>query len=90
MAVDVSTEVNPLVHSETALDVLIRMDEIGEALFRKHLRDIADVVICPEVSGIEWFDFSSPAQLIAAGRTAAARMVGKLAEQQNRLLKNEG
>lgn len=68
IAVDVSSEMQRLDKCETALDVLMRMDEIGESLFRKHVRDEADLVIRPDVSGVQWFDFSSPRELIDTGR----------------------
>lgn len=71
VAVDVSSDLRPLPHCNTALDVLMRMDEIGEFLFRKQVRDAADVIVSPKISGTEWFDFSTPEQLIRAGRAAA-------------------
>jgi NTE family protein len=79
VAVDVSSGLQPVTACETALDVLMRMDEIGESLFRKHVRDEADLVIEPAVAGIEWFDFSDPEKLIAAGRRAGERAIAKLA-----------
>ncbi len=78
VAVDVSTGLKPLTQCETALDVLMRMDEIGESMFRKHVRDAADLVIRPKTSGVEWFDFSKPKQMIEAGRQAAIGAVPKL------------
>lgn len=79
VAVDVSSGLQPITTCETALDVLMRMDEIGESLFRKHVRDEADLVIEPAVANIEWFDFSDPEKLIAAGRRAGERAIAKLA-----------
>lgn len=70
IAVDVSSDMRRIQDCGTAFDVLMRMDEIGESLFRKHVRDAADLVIRPDVSGIQWFDFSSPQELIDTGRTA--------------------
>lgn len=78
IAVEVSTGVKPLPKCETALDVLIRMDEIGETIFRKHVRDAADVVIMPRVSGVEWFDFSTPQKMIDAGRAAARTAIPQI------------
>ncbi len=73
VAVDVSSSLRRLDACETALDVLMRMDEIGESLYRRQVRDAADYVICPEVSGTEWFDFGEPGKLIEAGRVAAKK-----------------
>ncbi len=70
IAVDVSTDLRRIPDCGTALDVLMRMDEIGESLFRKHVREAADLVIRPDVSGIQWFDFSSPGPLINTGLKA--------------------
>ncbi len=78
VAVDVSSDLRPLHACETALDVLMRMDEIGEALFRKHVADAADLIIHPEISGLEWFDFSSPENMINVGREAASRAIPRL------------
>ncbi len=70
IAADVSSDMRRIEDCGTALDVMMRMDEIGESLFRKHVRDAADLVISPDVSGIQWFDFSKPAELIATGLAA--------------------
>jgi NTE family protein len=78
VAVDVSTALKRLDKCESAFDVLVRMDEIGEALFRKHVRSAADIVICPEVAGIEWFDFSSPRELLAIGRKAGHHALARI------------
>lgn len=82
IAVDVSSDLQPLQTCETALDVLMRMDEIGESLFRKHVRNSADLVIRPAVSQVEWFDFSSAPRLIDAGRVAARNAVMELGSKQ--------
>ena len=78
VAVDVSSGLRPLPHCDSALDVLMRMDEIGESLFRRHIVKIADLVIHPEVSEVEWFDFSSPDKMIEAGRQAARHSLRRL------------
>jgi len=70
IAVDVTSGMRRIQECGTALDILIRMDEIGESLFRRHVRDAADLVITPDVTGIQWFDFSSPGELIERGRAA--------------------
>lgn len=81
VAVDVSSDLRPLPHCETALDVLMRMDEIGEFMFRKHVRDAADIIVSPQISGTEWFDFSSPEELIRIGRTAAQKAVRQIEQK---------
>ncbi len=86
VAVDVSSRVKHLAHCDTALDVLMRMDEIGEALFRKHVTAAADLIIRPSVSQTEWFDFSQPELLINLGRKAARQSCSALSA----LLRNNG
>jgi NTE family protein len=78
VAVDVSSALQPLNACETAVDVLVRMNDIGENLFRRHVADVADVVIRPDVGGVPWFDFSSPEQLIALGRAAARQSIASI------------
>lgn len=78
VGVDVSSSIQHLTHCDTALDVLMRMDEIGEALFRKHVTAAADFIIRPAVSHAEWFDFSNPEMLINQGRKAARQRSSEL------------
>ncbi len=78
LAVDVSSGLRRLDACETAIDVLMRMDEIGEILFRKHVQDAADFIIRPDVETVEWFDFTSSPQLIEAGRRATIPALPKL------------
>jgi NTE family protein len=70
IAVDVASRLKP-VECTTALDVLMRMIEIGEWMFREELRAAADVLIEPDVGDIHWADFSQSAALIQIGREAA-------------------
>lgn len=78
VAVDVSSRLKRLSGCETAVDVLLRMNDVGENLFRKHVSAAADLIIRPDVSGVEWFDFSSSRQLLELGRTAARRAMPEL------------
>jgi NTE family protein len=70
IAVDVASRLK-FVECATALDVLMRMMEIGEWMFRDELRAAADVLIEPDVGEIHWADFSQSAALIQIGRDAA-------------------
>ena len=71
IAVEVSTDVVPGVRVASALDVLIRVDEIGEFYWRKHVRHHANYLIQPNVSHVPWYDFSAAPRLIELGRLAA-------------------
>jgi len=77
VAVEVSSDSKPLTRCETAIDVLMRVDDIGETLFRKHVREAADFVISPRV-GVEWFDFSQSTEVINAGREAARAAIPRI------------
>lgn len=79
VGVDVSSRLKHVTRCNTAMDVLMRMDEIGESLFRKHVQAAADFIIRPGVSHAEWFDFSNPELLITLGRKAARQTSGELA-----------
>lgn len=69
-AVDVGPDLGQIDKCETALDVLMRMDEIAERQHRRETLASADLVIRPEVSDVQWFDFTRPDHLIDAGRRA--------------------
>jgi len=70
LAVEVNTEIVPGARPSSALEVLIRVDEIGENYWRKHVRHHADVLIKPNVAHVPWYDFSSAVRLIELGDTA--------------------
>ncbi len=78
VAVDVSSRLKQLSQCNTAVDVLMRMSDVGEILFREHVCATADLIIRPNLSGVEWFDFSSPRRLIEAGREAARQAMPDL------------
>lgn len=70
IAVDVGADLKPLARIPSAVEILLRMNDIGAALFREHVTVKADLVILPEVGHVDWFDFTSANTMIAAGRTA--------------------
>jgi NTE family protein len=75
IAVDVGQD-NTRIHGcNTALEVMMRVDDICERLMRRHLNDAADLVIRPDVGNVAWFDFSDPERLIAEGRAAGHRAI---------------
>ena len=78
VAVEVNSALAPVEQCDTALDVLVRMEELAENIFRKRGREAADFVIQPKVGGIEWFDFSCPDRVIDLGRKAGRNAIGKL------------
>lgn len=82
IGVDVGQEHTSIHECNTALDVMMRMQDIGEILLRRHVLDTADLIIRPEVGNIAWFDFSEPERLIQAGRDAAHKTLPKLLSDQ--------
>ncbi|MBM83618.1 MAG: patatin [Planctomycetaceae bacterium] len=78
VAVEVNSALKTVPTCESALDVLIRMGELAENMFRKKVRDAADLIIEPKVAGIEWFDFSNADKAIEAGRQAARKSISQL------------
>lgn len=72
VAVDVSSALQPMVNCPTAVDVLVRVNDIGENMFRRHVFDGADLVIRPAVGDVPWFDFSKHARLVELGHEAAS------------------
>lgn len=78
VAVDVGIPMRRVERCATAIDVLMRMDEIGEVMFRKHVREHADLVIHPKVAGIDWFDFTSAEKLVQAGRQATRSAITEI------------
>ncbi|MEZ6122203.1 MAG: patatin-like phospholipase family protein [Planctomycetaceae bacterium] len=71
IAVDVSSKVEPVQDCRTAADIFMRLYNIGESLVRNYTVEIADLVIRPDVSETQWYDFSRPQDLIELGRAAA-------------------
>jgi NTE family protein len=83
IAVDVGSNLKPLSREPTALDVLMRMNDIGSAMFREQLRSEADLTIIPDVDAVPWFDFTSANELIEAGRVAARVVLETLAAPES-------
>ena len=83
VAVDVGADLKTLARVPSAVEILLRMNDIGAALFREHVTAKADVVILPDVGHVEWFDFSSAGAMIAAGRAATQLALSDFAPRQS-------
>ncbi|MGB0596983.1 MAG: patatin-like phospholipase family protein [Rubripirellula sp.] len=81
IAVDVGQDHDRIHACGTAIEVLMRVDDIGERSLRRFMLEAADLVIRPDVGNVAWFDFSEPERLIQAGRVAAHQTLGSMAEQ---------
>ena len=80
IAVDVGQDSGKIHACNTALEVMMRLDDICERLMRRHVLEAADLIIRPNVGNIAWFDFSEPERLIAEGRAAGHRAMERFAE----------
>lgn len=71
LGVEVSYDIKPLKQCRTAIEALVRVDEIGENFWRQQIRSAANFTLRPDVSHLQWFDFSAADKMIEVGRQAA-------------------
>ena len=71
VAVDVAQRVAARRSFPTAVDVLLRMEHVAGSLFRELVFQHADVIVRPDVSRLDWTDFSTMDEVIEHGRLAA-------------------
>jgi NTE family protein len=71
ISVDVGAQLEPIERCPTAVDVFLRLGDIGEHLMRDYTRGLSDFLIRPDVASTSWYDFSAPNSLIVTGRQAA-------------------
>jgi NTE family protein len=85
IGIDVGPRLARSERCESALHVLLRMDEIGERMLRRYSQQRADILIQPDVGHCPWFDFGNARRLIVAGfeagRTAIANWQREQPEQ---------
>ncbi len=70
IGIDVGPSHERAAECDSALHVLLRMDEIAERMVRSQAKRMVDILIRPQVGQFQWFDFSKPEQLIDAGLRA--------------------
>ncbi len=75
IGVDVGQERSSITHCNTALDVMTRMQDIGEQMLRRHVRHNADIIVRPDVGHVPWFDFRHAERLIDEGRRAGHQSI---------------
>ncbi len=80
IAVDVGQDNNRIHECKTAIEVMMRVDDICERMMRRHLNDAADLVVRPDVGNTAWFDFSEPERLIREGRIAGHQAISNFRE----------
>jgi NTE family protein len=82
IAVDVAQDHVKIKQCNTAIEVMMRIDDICEQLHRRTMLEAADIIIRPNVGNVAWFDFSEPERLIGEGRSAAHQSLDCLHRQQ--------
>lgn len=78
IAVDVGQNLSRIDQCNTAIEVLMRVDDICERLVRRQLLDAADVLIQPNVGSCPWFDFTHPEHMICEGHKAGHKALASL------------
>ncbi|OYP33033.1 hypothetical protein CGZ80_19285 [Rhodopirellula sp. MGV] len=72
IVVDVSPTESSNAACKTAIQSILRFQELAEARIRQHQLRLADIVVRPQVGSVAWFDFTNPDPLIQAGYDAAS------------------
>ncbi len=71
IAVDIGQNNARIENFDSALDVMMRMQDIGEQILRREKSQWANIHIRPDLAEVAWFDFRNPERLIDCGRDAA-------------------
>jgi NTE family protein len=71
IAIDVTMHPPRNKHFPSAVDVMLRLQDVASSLFLNLVLQQADVVIRPEVSHLQWTDFRTIPDTIERGRIAA-------------------
>lgn len=93
LAVDATLEIPRIVSSpKSAMEILLRCNEITRILLTRHRKAVADILIAPEIGGIFWADFSAFDQCLFAGRKALEESASDIFKRMplRRLLTLEG
>lgn len=77
IAVDVSSYLRKEATYRTAVDVMLRMEELGELICRRHALTMADLIIRPSVGEYPWYDFTRPERLIELGFAAGKQTLAE-------------
>jgi NTE family protein len=76
IVIDVSPTESTHASCRTALQSVLRFQELAESRIRAEQLKLADIVVRPQVGSVAWFDFTNPDPLIQAGYDAARRVLG--------------
>ncbi len=88
IGVDVGLDRSKVLKCNTAMEAMVRMQDISERLLRRESYEAADIVIRPQVGHVAWFDFRKPEDLIQAGWVAGQRSLSSF-QQDNKKITTE-
>ncbi|GIW97672.1 MAG: hypothetical protein KatS3mg111_1005 [Pirellulaceae bacterium] len=77
IASDVAPSMEYVRQCPSAIHALLRMDEIGERLFRRHAQQFAHLLIQPQVGQFQWWDFARADDIIRRGEEAARQAIAR-------------
>ena len=77
IVVDVSLTPSNDVACESALQSMLRVQELAEIRIREQQLALADIVVRPRVGDVPWYDFTKPEPLIRAGYEAVQRALNQ-------------
>ncbi len=78
IAVDVSGAIWPNWEISTALQALLRQQEIERSIFRSYIHRLCDIVVRPELNGAFWTDFDRVEEFVVTGYNAMTAALPKL------------
>ena len=78
IAVDLTPEMPFRESFSSGLEIVNRMEEIGCYLFKEHISAYADVIVKPEVSGVDWSDFHDMDTVVEKGVAATESVLPTL------------
>ena len=78
IAVDVGQDNTRIDGCGTAMEAMMRVDDVCERLMRRHAIEAADIVIRPQVGNFAWFDFSNPERFIEEGLRSGLLAMAKM------------
>lgn len=75
IGVDVGSGRQLVERCDSAIEVMMRVEEIGEQLCRRNSIRYADILIKPNVGDRPWYDFRHPGRLVDEGRRAGREVM---------------
>ncbi|MEO1617292.1 MAG: patatin-like phospholipase family protein [Planctomycetota bacterium] len=90
IAIDVGSTMTQVDELQSAIEIVMRMEECAEQICRRHALPNADVVIRPDVGHWPWYDFTTPQRLIDDGRKAGRYSLDKFHRRSHLSARSRG